>query len=127
MTKIGVVGAWVIAAAAAAGLASALYRYLHLGSGVDHTPGALLVTASSALLAVAAVVLALAAGAAGWIRALLIVLVLLDVLGTGAAAWFLEGWFLLAMMLAALVAWVVVVGGQGGAPARPAHARGDAR
>ena len=127
MTKTGVFGAWAIVVAAAAGLASAIWRYLMLGSGVDHTIGALIVVASSAALLLAALVLATAAGASGWLRGLLVVAVLLDILGTGAAAWFLEGWFLLATMLVALIAWVVMIGGRAYAPRRPAPVRGGAR
>ena len=56
------VGAWAMAAAAAIGLADSIYRYLVLGSGVDHSAGALLVVCSTALLVATAIGLVLARG-----------------------------------------------------------------
>lgn len=96
-----------MAAAGLAGLMAALVAYLHRGSGIDHTGGALLVIASTAILLAAALILALAAGAPGWLRWVLIAGCLLDALGTGLAAWFLHAWLLLALMVVAGLGWVL--------------------
>lgn len=114
-------GAWLMTAAAALGLIDAWIEYVRLGSGIDHTGGALLVIVSCALLVVAGVVLALV-GRGGW-RILFAVLSILDVLGTGLAAWFLHAWILLALMAVALVGWLILVFAPGGTAAlagRPA-------
>jgi hypothetical protein len=98
-----------MALAGAVGLLVSLIAYFHLGSGIDHTAGALLVIVSTLLLVGDSVVLALAAGANGWLRPLLLVLAVLDVLGTGVAAWFLHAWLLLALMVVALVGWLIAL------------------
>ena len=50
---------------------------------------------------------------AGFVAALLLTLCLLDVLGTGLAAYFLQAWVLLAAMALALLAWLVLAFGGG--------------
>ena len=67
-------GAWLMALAAAIGLIVSLIAYFHLGSGIDHTAGALLVIISTVLLTGAGVVLALTTGASGAWRTVLNVL-----------------------------------------------------
>jgi hypothetical protein len=89
----------------------ALFAYLRRGSGVDHTGGALLVVVSSALLVLAAIVLALSGPS--WLRILFLVLAILGVVGTGVAAWFLHEWLLLALMVVALIGWAILVAGRG--------------
>src|SRR5919205_648282 len=113
-------GAWIMAAAAAPGTALSVYNYLTRGTGIDHTPGALLVVVSSALVLLASLVLALAPGAPRWLRVVLEILLLLGVLGTAAAAYFLEAYALLGLMALALVGWLVLVlSGSGGARLEP--------
>lgn len=107
MTRERAGGAWLMALAAAVGLIVSAIAYFHLGSGIDHTAGALLVIISTLLLTGAAVVLALTGGGSGWWRTLLLVLTILDVLGTGLAAFFLHAWLLLVLMVVALVGWLI--------------------
>jgi hypothetical protein len=117
-------GAWLMALAAAIGLIVSLIAYFHLGSGIDHTAGALLVIISTVLLTGAGVVLALTAGASGGWRTVLNVLCILDVVGTGVAAWFLHAWLLLALMAAALIGWLVsIVSRPAGSTGAPRSAR----
>lgn len=110
-------GAWLMAAAAFVGLILGAIAYFHRGSGVDHTAGALLVVVSTALLTAAGVLLGAAPGAPGWLRGLLLVLCLLDVIGTGVAAGFLHAWTLVAAMVVALAGWLVAVTAPAGRPA----------
>ena len=98
-------GAWAMAGAAAAGLADSLYLYLVLGSGVDHSLGALIVVLSTAALLLAAAALALLRGPV-WLKALLGAGALLDLVGTGTAAWFLHAWLLLVFMTLGVIAWM---------------------
>jgi hypothetical protein len=104
-------GGWTLAAAGALGVATAAYGYLVLGSGIDHTPGALLVVFSTVLLTAAAAVLVLAPAAPAPLRIALAAAAALDLAGTGLAAWFLHSWMLLLLMAAGAIAWLVWAGG----------------
>lgn len=97
-----------MAVAAAAGFMVALVDYLVRGSGIDHTGGALLVTLSSAVLFILGVALARGSVKRQAWRVLLIVLAIIDVLGTGVAAYFLHAWWLLAFMALAVIGWAVL-------------------
>jgi hypothetical protein len=96
---------WGLAAAAALGLIAALLYFFLPDDGVDGTLGAGVTIASTAIMLLAAAALALGY-ARGWVRGLLLFLILLDILGTGFCAYMLEAlWLGLAMTLA-LVAWL---------------------
>jgi hypothetical protein len=99
-------GTWLLTAAAAVGLVVSIVAYFDASGGIDHTPGVVLVIVSTALLLGAALVLALAPRAPAWLRILLLVLIALDILGTAAAAYFLQAWLLLALMVLAAVGWI---------------------
>ena len=117
-------GAWIMAATATVATALSVYNYLTRGTGIDHTPGALLVVISSALILLAALVLALAPSTPRWVRVVLEILLLLGVLGTALAAYFLEAYALLGLMAVALVGWLVLVlSGSGDARLVPGPAR----
>jgi len=100
---------WIIGLAALAGLFVAVYAYFDRGGGIDHTAGTVLVIASTAILLVAAAVLAFAPGAPAWLRGLLLAGCLLDVLGTGLAAFFLHASLLLAAMVVGLAGWLAAM------------------
>ncbi|MFN3572962.1 MAG: hypothetical protein ACK4TR_05520 [Phenylobacterium sp.] len=102
-----------LAALAVVGLAAAVYSYFTPATGIDGTPGALLVIVSTTLLAGAALLIGFVAALPGWARITLLTLCLLDVLGTGLAAYFLQAWVLLAAMALALLAWLVLAFGGG--------------
>jgi hypothetical protein len=118
-------GAWLLAASAAAGLCVSLFDYFWPNTGIDGTPGALLVVVSSALVLGAALLMALHRSKALWLRAFLNVSTLLGVVGTGAAAYFLEADVLLAFMAVGLVGWCwhMILGPRerDRMPAAPAH------
>lgn len=96
-----------MAVAAAAAVLLNVYDYLAVGTGIDHTEGAILVILSSALVALAALVLALGTSIHRGLRVTLQVLLLLGILGTGLAAWFLESQWLIGLMVVALIGWVL--------------------
>jgi len=100
------IGPWVMALASAAGLAVSVYDDLTPGTGIDHTWGALLVVVSSALIGLASLALALFGSMPRWLRGIVLVLLLLGILGTGCAAYFLEANVLLALMAVALLGWL---------------------
>jgi hypothetical protein len=96
----------VIAAMGLTGAVISIYNYITPGSGIDGEAGTLLVLVSSLLILLAAL-----AGAyirlPSWLGATFRVLLLLGILGTGLAAYFLESTFLLAAMIVALAGWLV--------------------
>lgn len=102
-------GAWIMVIASAIGLALSIYNYFTLGNGINHSAGALLVLVSSALILGASVLLALYRSRPGWLRVLLDILLVLGILGTGFAAYFLEAYWLLGLMVIALIGWLVEV------------------
>lgn len=86
----------------------ALVNYFVPGNGISGTPGALLVVASSALLALVGYLSGrrIAAGRTGGGAWLLIALILLA--GTALAAWLLEATVLFALMMLAGLGWIVL-------------------
>ena len=101
------VGWWLVAAAALS-LAVSLVDYFLPENGIDGSLGVLIVVGSTLLmlLASAAVALGYVHGA---LRGLLVVLILLDILGSGFASYMLEADALMALFAFALVAWLFVV------------------
>lgn len=118
------IGPWVIALSSILGAALSLYNYLTSGTGIDHTPGAMLVIISSVLILLASFTLLL--DLPRWFRGLLLILLLIGILGTGLAAYFLEASVLVALMVLALFGWFVrMLGGPSGGKYShsPAHAK----
>ena len=96
---------WLIAIPAGIGLVLSLIAYLTPHGAVAHSWGAVLVVVATALLLVASLLLALAE-MSHWFVVLLEVLIILDIVGTGGAAYFLETYILLAFMVIALIGWI---------------------
>lgn len=96
---------WLIAIPAGIGLVLSLIAYLTPHGAVAHSWGAVLVVVATALLLVASLLLALAE-MPHWFVVLLEVLIILDIVGTGGAAYFLETYILLAFMVIALIGWI---------------------
>jgi len=101
-------GYWLLLASAVAGLLVSLYDYFW-ALGIDHTPGVLLVVISTALIVAASTVVAFHRTSPRWLRITLDVLILLGVVGTGAAAYFLEAHVLLALMVLGPIGWLASV------------------
>jgi hypothetical protein len=99
-------GAWLLAASAAAGLCLSLFNYFWPGTGIDGTPGALLVVVSSALVLGAALLMALDRSKGLALRVFLNVSTVLGVIGTATAAYFLDTYVLIAFMALGLVGWL---------------------
>src|SRR5579875_478106 len=127
--RFGDYGAVLLTLGAAAGLITALAEYFLAASPIGHTAGALLVIVTAALvLAGALIVLALAAlygSRPVWLRVVFDVLLIIGLVGTGFAAWFLEANLLLAFMVVGVVGWLWhVFGGRAPRSAEPALREG---
>jgi hypothetical protein len=101
-------GAGVLVVASAIGLIVCLIAYFTPHGPIAHSWGALLVLVSTALMVVASLLVAFTA-LPRWFFRLLQVLIVLDILGTGVCAYFLEAYVLLAFMVIALLGWLLHV------------------
>jgi hypothetical protein len=99
-------GAWLIVIASIAGLIVSIYNYNSADSGIDGTPGAMLVIVSTLLLLFAGFILGRDMGGGG-MRAVLATLCFLGILGTAFAGYLLESTVLLAAMGLCLFGWVI--------------------
>ncbi len=107
-TTRSVFGSWLVLLAGLIGLGIALFNYLWSGNGIHGTGGALLVVASTVvMLLVAGALLRWATTAPRWLRGVLLILLLVDIVGTGFAAYLLEAWWLVVAMALALIGWVI--------------------
>ena len=97
---------WAVSLLALLALIDSAFNYFWTGNGIHGTEGALLVVVSTLLLAIAAGVIA-AGWVHGWLRGLLQVLIVLDFIGTGVAAYFLEAWILLVLIVLAAIVWII--------------------
>lgn len=87
-------------------LLDSIFNYFWSGNGIHGTEGALLVVGSTLLMLIAAALIA-TDRVHGWVRVVLEVLLVLDFVGTGLAAYLLEAWVLLVLDILAVAAWVV--------------------
>jgi hypothetical protein len=93
--------------AGALGATAAIYDFYSASSGIDGTGGVELVIASSLLMVLGAlVVMMLGRGILAGIFALLL---LLDVIGTGVAGYFLESGLVMGTMALAALGWLIHV------------------
>lgn len=107
-------GAWLIAAGAGLALLASVHNDVVRSSGIAHSYGALAVVISSALVLVGALALTLLFSPR-WLRGIILGLLMLGIVGTGCAAYFLEADVLLALMVLTLFGWIVrVFSGPGG-------------
>ncbi|HJU21270.1 MAG TPA: PQQ-binding-like beta-propeller repeat protein, partial [Casimicrobiaceae bacterium] len=89
------------------GLAVALFDYFWPGNGIHGTGGVLLVIASTAAMVILA--FALLPTMSRGLRGVLLVLLIIDIAGSGFAAYMLDAWWLLLVMVLAFIAWLVRV------------------
>jgi len=101
-TDFALTAAWVLSVLA---LIDSLFNYFSTGNGIHGTEGALLVIVSTLLMAVA-IGFVLNRWCPHWLHVLLEVLIVLEFIGTGAAAYLLEAWILLALVVLAFIAWL---------------------
>ena len=105
---------WPLVGASALSLIVSLIEYFMPENGIDGSLGALVVVGSTAVMLVAAAVVWL-----GYARKTLKVLILLDIVGTGFAAYMLDANVLIGFMALAVIGWLVGVfaGGRSREPA----------
>lgn len=102
-------GLWLLGAATLFGLFDAIFNYFWTGNGIHGSEGALLVVGSTLLQLIATG--PLLRPVRGGLKWLFEVLILLDLVGTGLAAYLLEAWILLALTVIALLGFLLQFGG----------------
>ena len=106
MAPIARYGLWLLTAASLIALIDTLLNYFDVGNGIHGTEGALLVIVSTALQVIAALLILFNVLRGGW-RILFEVLIVLDLIGTAAAAYFLEAPILLTLTVIAFIGWLL--------------------
>lgn len=102
-------GNWLIVIAALIALVLLVIDYFLPHGTIAHSWGALLVVISTGLMFIAGLLIALNA-VPRWLVILFDILIILDILGTGFCAWFLETWMVAALMIVALFGWLAHLG-----------------
>ncbi len=100
-------GAWILLLGTLIALGNAVFDYFWTGNGIHGSYGALLVVGSSALMLLAVGALTLWPAMPRAVRGILLFLILIDIGGTGFAAYMLEAWWVVGAMALALVGWIV--------------------
>jgi hypothetical protein len=101
-------GAWLIAVTSLIALIYYLVAFYIPHGTIAHAWGTLLVIVSSALMLGASLLLALAA-MPRWLIVLFEVLIVLDILGTGLCAYFLETPAIIAVLVVAFIGWCLLL------------------
>ena len=107
--KAGANGAWLLCLAALVAVTVAVINAFNKGNGIAFTAGSYLVVVTSALLLVGAIALIWSTSLPRAAAVVFAILVLLDILGTGFAAWLLEAYVLFGAIVVAGVGWLIHV------------------
>ncbi|MGX1097630.1 hypothetical protein [Amorphus sp. MBR-141] len=107
--KAGANGAWLLCLAALVAVVVSAINAFNAGNGIAFTAGSYLVLVTSVLLLVGSVALIWSTSLPRIAAVVFAILVLLDILGTGFAAWLLEADVLLGAIVVAAIGWVVYV------------------
>ena len=102
-------GAWLIVIASVIALAICIYDYCSPQTGLVGTGGVVLVAIAAVLMLLAALALKFYAARPRWLQLVLAVAILLDIIGSGVAGYFLESPVIMAAMVLALIGWLMQV------------------
>ena len=102
-------GAWLIILASLIAGAIRVYDYYSPETGLIGTGGVVLVAIAAALMLLASLAVALVPNRAGWIQMFLVVSILLDIIGSSVAGYFLESPVIMAAEALALIGWLMNV------------------
>ncbi len=91
------------------GAAAAIYDFYNVSTGLDGTGGVELVIVSSLLMVFGALTVIMLGQ--GFVAGTFVFLLLLDVIGSGVAGYFLESPLIMAAMVLAALGWLLHMGG----------------
>jgi quinoprotein glucose dehydrogenase len=102
-----VAAAWLLPLGALIALGAAIFDYFYAGNGIHGTGGVLLVIGSTAVMLLLSLALVQWRSHPGWVHVLLLVLLVIDIAGTGLASYLLEAWWVFGANVLALIGWLV--------------------
>ena len=102
-------GAWLIILASLIVIAICVYDYYTPETGLIGTGGTILVAVAGLLMLLAALVMALVPNRSGLLQGFLVVSILLDIIGSSVAGYFLESPVIMAAEALALIGWLMNV------------------
>lgn len=102
-------GAWLIIVASLIAMVICVYDYYTPETGLIGTGGVILVAASAGLMLLASLVLAMVPNRSGLLQGFLVVSILLDIIGSSVAGYFLESPVIMAAEALALIGWLMNV------------------
>ena len=102
-------GAWLIILASLIVMAICVYDYYTPETGLIGTGGVVLVAVSGLLMLLAALVVKGAPNRSGFVQGFLVVSILLDIIGSSVAGYFLESPVIMAAEALALIGWLLNV------------------
>jgi len=102
-------GAWLIILASLIAMAICVYDYYTPKTGLIGTGGVILVAFAALLMLLASLALALKPNRSGFLQGFLVVSILLDIIGSSVAGYFLESPVIMAAEALALLGWLMNV------------------
>ena len=102
-------GAWLILLASLITIAICVYDYYTPETGLIGSGGVILVAGAAVLMLLASLAMALMPGRAAWLQTFLVVSILLDIIGSSVAGYFLESPVIIAAQALALIGWLINV------------------
>jgi hypothetical protein len=102
-------GAWLIAAASLITMIICVYDYYTPETGLIGTGGVVLVAVAGLLMFLAALVMALVPNRPCFLQWFLVVSIILDIIGSSVAGYFLESPVIMAAQALALIGWLMNV------------------
>jgi hypothetical protein len=102
-------GAWLIILASLITMAITVYDYYTPETGLIGTGGVILVAVAALLMFLAALVMAFVPNRSNFVQAFLVVSILLDIIGSFVAGYFLESPVIMAAQALALIGWLMNV------------------
>jgi len=102
-------GAWLILLASLITIAICVYDYYTPETGLIGSGGVILVAGAAVLMLLASLAMALMPGRAAWLQTFLVMSILLDIIGSSVAGYFLESPVIMAAQALALIGWLINV------------------
>jgi FtsH-binding integral membrane protein len=102
-------GAWLIVLASLIAMAICVYDYYTPETGLIGTGGVVLVAVAALLMLLASLAMALKPHRSGFLQSFLVVSILLDIIGSSVAGYFLESPVIMAAQALALIGWLMNV------------------
>jgi hypothetical protein len=102
-------GAWLIVLASLIAIAICVYDYYTPETGLIGTGGVILVAGAAGLMLLAALAMALMPGRSALLQSFLVVSIILDIIGSSVAGYFLESPVIMAAEALALIGWLMNV------------------